>query len=346
MDAAVVSQYGYRLELWSAPDGAWRRLKTRDATPDVADLVEEALVSGVLSEELPLEPDALAAEVLPVFSADPFVAEIEVRLEARLNGHARTISRRFAEGPWVRAALRDAALLRQGGGVRKDETVYRLLAAEAAAPEAASSVLALDAPRIAEHTLADLGVRGLGAGALDPERPILVHRRLVNEVLEWTREAGKAETGGALFGRLARLPAPLPGARTRVVTVLSAALRDARHAGAASSFDFSPAALLAAAEVAEERGAGESVLAVFHSHGWLAECASCAADAGKDHACALPECEPSLQDYVLLESLFPGKAALLPIAGRRPAGASQRLAFEVFAWRLGALRALPWQDYD
>ncbi len=343
MDATLVTDYGYRLELMPAPDGSGPPLFSRDVSAEVADLVEEALVASVLSEDVARDERAIRAEVRPVWSEPPWVAELEVRLEVERNGAAQVHSLRFGSEAWRRRALEETALLRQRGAVSQGAKVYRGLVAQRRAGGPAACALAVDAPLVADVTLEQAGVRSLFAGSLLPERPVLVNRRLVEEVLAWTVQAGKVETGGAVLGRLARLPAPLPGARTRIVTVLSAVLRDSRHAGKAAHFDFSPEALAEAAQVAELRGLGEAVITAFHSHGWQGKCADCAGGGGSD--CSLPECEPSLQDYVLLESLFPGRAALLPIAGRRPAAAGQRLAFEVFAWRSGALCAIPWQLY-
>lgn len=341
MDVLITTDFSYHLELWSERERRGRLLHRLDLSRAIDDLVEEMLISGLLSEELPPEPDAVRVKILPFWSAEPPVLRLEVRLEADVAGQTSSVVRRFGEGPWVSSAQRLAAALRQRGNVRQDEPVYRFLAAARLRGGANARNLSLDLPRIVERTLDELGVCELGAGSPDPARPVLVDRGLAAAILDWTRQAGRLETGGAVLGQLVRLPAPLAGAATRVVTVLSRAVRDPRHEGGAMKFDFDPGALAEAALLAEQRGRGESVVTVFHSHGWLPDCAGCAA--GCD--CPLPESVPSLQDYTLLESLFSSKAALMPIAGRRPEGGGQRLALELFAWRSGALAPISWQQY-
>jgi hypothetical protein len=153
-------------------------------------------------------------------------------------------------------------------------------------------------------------------------------------------EAGSEETGGAVLGKLVRLPQPLPGTDTRIVTILASLVEDPRHVGTATGFHFSPEALAEAARIGDIRGLGESVLTVFHSHGWTPDCRNCDPSAG----CSLPECSPSLRDYEML-SLFPSKGTLMPIAGRKPGVQGERPVLCIHAWRGGQLQAIPWQQY-
>lgn len=176
---------------------------------------------------------------------------------------------------------------------------------------------------------------------LEPDRPVLVNARLAADAVRRCEEAGGKETGGAVLGKLIRLPQPLPGTETRIVTLLSGLVEDHRHVGMAAAFSFSPEGLAEAARIADVRGLGESVLTVFHSHGWSSHCRNCRPSAG----CSLAQCSPSLQDYEML-SLFPSKGTLMPIVGRKPGVQGERPVLRIHAWRGGQLQAIHWQPYE
>jgi hypothetical protein len=59
----------------------------------------------------------------------------------------------------------------------------------------------------------------------------------------------------------------------------------------------------------------------------------------------LAECYPSLLDYEL-ESLFPTKALLLPIAGRKLGAPGRRPILQIHAWDGGEMKPIRWQTYD
>ncbi|NUQ66056.1 MAG: hypothetical protein HUU20_26645, partial [Pirellulales bacterium] len=105
---------------------------------------------------------------------------------------------------------------------------------------------------------------------------------------------------------------------------------------------FSPEALADAAQIGDLRGLGELVLTVFHTHGWSPNCRNC----NKNADCPLPECSPSLQDYQLASTLFPSKATLLPIVGRKLGAQGEHPVFRLHAWRGGEMRAIRWQAYQ
>ena len=96
---------------------------------------------------------AIRAEVRPVWSEQPWVAELEVRLEAQRNGAAQVHCLRFGSEAWRRRALEETALLRQQGKVGRDAKVYRGLVAQASAAGAAAKALAVDAPLLADLSL-------------------------------------------------------------------------------------------------------------------------------------------------------------------------------------------------
>ncbi len=59
-----------------------------------------------------------------------------------------------------------------------------------------------------------------------------------------------------MLGKLIRLPQPLPGTETRIVTVLTSLVEDPRHVGMATAFSFSPEGLVEAARIGDLRGLG------------------------------------------------------------------------------------------
>jgi hypothetical protein len=223
-----------------------------------------------------------------------------------------------------------------------DERVHVLLTAERAARSRPDLVPMLAPPVLRATSLEQAGIRSLGEGSLTAERPVLVSAKMVQEVLHWTADAGAAEIGGATLGQLIVLPQPLPGTRTRVVTVLSACVRDHRHAGEVGLFTFSPEALDEATRIAELRGLGETVITAFHSHGWGSRCGNC----NQNPRCPLPDAtQLSLRDYELAESLFPSKATLLPVAGRQLGAPGQRPVLTIHGWNGGRMTPFRWQQY-
>jgi hypothetical protein len=160
--------------------------------------------------------------------------------------------------------------------------------------------------------------------------------------LKLTVEAGTSEIGGAVLGKMVRLAEPLPGTTTRVVTVLSACVPDARHIGSLSLLTFSPEALADADQVAQLRGLGETVITVYHSHGWGTGCGKC----NDNEQCVLAECTlVSVQDYQMIDGLVPHRSTVIPIAGRKLGAEERGPVLEIHAWRGGQMRPIRWQRY-
>lgn len=336
----VKNEYAYFLELRMSSDCTNMPLSSEEVTPDLNQLIEETYVQGVLADLLAVDAEHLTVEIVPAWSSEPIVQRVNVTITCGINGSQQRVTRSFECGPWERLALRRTQTMRSEGVVPSEAQVYRLLVAvrrgEAANAEIALPLLA--APPVVAECLDDLGIRHFAAGRLEPERPVLVCERLVEDAITLCESAGPIETGGAVLGKIVRLPQPLPGTNTRYVTVLSAILPDERHTGDETRFHISPEALLEGTRVAEMRGRNESVLTVFHTHGW--GCGDC-----NSKACPLAECYPSLLDYDL-EALFPTKALLLPIAGRKLGAAGRRPILQIHAWRGGELRPIRWQAYS
>ena len=339
MQVEVDCRHELALELALAPGGG-EALYVEPLREDLGELVDEAFVSGVLAERLPPEPDRLAVAIRAVWAVEPEVARIELELECEVNGARAGYTQRFSSGRWDRRAPWLVRELRSRGALPPDAPlVARLIATDAA--RVPPPISPLQAPPIERRTLEGLGVRRLGEGEIDPDRPVLAAERLVEEILAACERSGASETGGAVLGCVARLDEPLPGATTRVVTLLGACVLDERHAGRPGELRFSPEALADAARIAELRGRGEVVSSAFHTHGW--GCGEC----NRSEACPLPECTlVSDDDYRVLESLFPGKATLLPIAGRRLGAPGRRPVLEIHAWRGGRVRPIRWRRFD
>jgi hypothetical protein len=346
-EIAVAVEFEFSVELRAASAGRAGEspLHRESIQHDLADLVEETYVRGVLGERLPAAPERLAVSIAPLWHGEttPPQAGGPVRaLLVRVAAGEQAFELAFEDGRWLRRCQAIAASLQREGTLGADDTARVRVVAEPAVPgRRAPRLAALQAPEIVDATLEDLGVRALEPGTLDPERPVLVGARMVEEILTLTERAGANETGGATLGRIARLPRALPGATTRIVTLLSASFADARHVGLPGRFTFSPQALVDAVRIAELRGLGESVLTAFHSHGWGSGCNRC----NQNEACVLPQVDVSLDDHRLLEGLFPGRATLLPIAGRRLGAPGERPVLEIHAWRGGRMASVPWRAY-
>jgi hypothetical protein len=339
MTIQVASDYEYYSELRSDAGMRGMPLATDDVTPEMAELVDELYTRAVLAEQLPYETNELQATIAPVWSIEPAVEQVEVTLASGRNGRGQSVSHTFARGPWVRRAQHTVERLRGDGALGESEQAYRLLIALAVVAGAANrlNIPPLQPPPIVDQSLEDFGVERLGEGSLEPERPVLVNARLLEEAIDLCEAAGAMETGGAALGKIIRLPEPLPGTKTRIVTILSAMITDSRHIGSMTRFNISPEALVEAAEIADVRGRLERPISIVHTHGW--GCGDC-----NQKACLLAECFPSLQDYEL-ESLFPTKALLLPIAGRKLGAAGRRPILQIHAWNGGELKPIRWQTY-
>ncbi len=340
METVITGGYEFRLELRRRPDESNVPIYVETVTEDVNDLISETYISGVLSEQLPCEADQVEADVRPVWRREPLVEQVEVTLVARHGDERSTYLRRFESGRWARRSQLAVARLREEGTLANDDVAYRSLVGTTNGHKSRLTPPLLEPPPIVDQTLEELGVRGLGAGGLVPDRPVLVNARMVADIVRLTEAAGATETGGAVLGKLVRLPRPLPDTETRVVTILSASVLDERHVGAAMTFSFSPEALTAAAQLAELRGAGECVITAWHSHGW--GCGEC-----NQKECPLAECTlVSAADYQVVESLFSSKASVMPIAGRRRGDEGRKPVLEIHAWRGGEMRPIRWQCYE
>ncbi len=341
MNVEIISEYDFQQELRRESDLSGLPLYSELAHAEVAELIDEAFVSGVLSERLPPAPETLEVTIEPQWLTEPIVSGLNVTLRAGENGHSREYRQRFVTGRWYREAQMRMLAYRNDGGLDEQQTAYCMLLALRAERPAPLKLPPLNAPPIMDQELADCGVRELVAGPLLPERPVLVNQQLVDDAIRRCMEADTNETGGALLGKLIRLNAPLPGTRTRIVNVLSASVDDSRHIGQTLSLAFSPQALAEAAQIADLRGLGETVQTVYHTHGWKNACGNC----NQSPDCPLAESVPSLQDYQLLETLFPSKSTLMPIAGRKLGEPGRRPVLQIHAWRGGQMHPIPWAAY-
>jgi len=342
MQVVLENQCDYFLELRLGADTDSVPLSNDRVTADLAELVEEQFTNGVLAGKLPAAPETIVAHIEPVYSQEPVVEAIDIRLTAISNGHDTVLSQRYQCGRWVRTAQRKVTTLRSEGSLAVDEPTYRMLIASRT-DEATVAPPVIVPPSIDEATLEQCGVRALGEGRLAPDRPVLVNLQFESEAVAQCEQSGVIEIGGAVLGRTIRLAKPLTGTETPVVTVLSTIVFDSRHSGSETRFHFHPAALAEAEQIANMRGLGEKVLTVYHSHGWAGHCGNC--NANPD--CPLAESTPSLHDYEqLLEQLFTSKTTLLPIAGRKLGAEGQRPVLQVHAWQRGEMRPIHWRRYS
>ncbi|MGA2796280.1 MAG: Mov34/MPN/PAD-1 family protein [Thermoguttaceae bacterium] len=343
MRTSIKGKFDIFMELWSGdPAVKGIPLHSQCVTGDMADLAEECFTRGIFSERLPPEYSSLHTEVKPIWSSQPLVQELEVTVTAETSHGPLSCTQRFGAGRWVRTAEAVRLALIQQGALGEDTPIYRGLVGLPRGQASFVETPPLELPPIIAQSLEDCGIRTLGAGTLDPQRPVLINKRMIADIVDRTEQSGTNEAGGAVLGKIIRLDQPLPGTTTRIVTILAVGLSDDRHVGGPATFHFSPEALAHAAQIAQVRGQGEAVLTAWHSHGWSEKCINCHKD-----ACPLPSVQQvSPEDYQVLESLFPSKATLMPIAGRQAGVPLGRPTVMVHHWCGGLMQPLNWQEYE
>jgi len=321
---------------------------------DLNDLVQQTHVAGVLAEKLPLDPSAeIEVDVAPSWlRAEPFVDSVDVTLSVA--GGEMSYGKSFRSGRWIRRAGLRLVELRSQGQLGQEETAYRSLVATASKDhgsnghgsnghgsnghEVALRPPAIEIPPIEDRTLEELGIRRLTSGTLAAHRPILVNRQFERDVIERTRDTGLTETGGAVLGRYVRLPQALPETETRIVTVLSASVCDARHEGTSAQWHISPDALAEAAELAEI--SGQRVMTVWHSHPF---CDKACEKRDTCQAVVIPAFF-SNEDCQMAEMLFPSRASIFPVSGKTAVGQTDPLLV-IHGWDDG-LKPVPWRRYE
>lgn len=339
MNVEIENPYRLHMELRRTPDLSGVPLWSEDVTDHLADLVDETFTRGVLANVLPERPDDVVARITPVWSETPLVERVVVHIRARMDGVSEEFQQEFRSGRWSRESVLRIHQLRHENTLDDNESAYRLLMALPADDGPGFELPPLQAPPILDGTLEQFGIRTPGSGQLVPDRPILVNEHVVADSVSGCVAAGAAETGYTGLGAIVRLASPLPGTSTPIVTLLTSCVEDRRHVGQINEWSISPEALADADRVARIRGLGESVLTVIHTHGFNTECGNCNTNA----ACPLAECtHVSLKDYQVLESLFPGKATLMPIVGRRIGAEGNRPVLAMHAWRGGEVRPVRW----
>jgi len=317
-------------------------LRQQSVGPDLVGLADEGFLDGFLSGRLPAEYDDVRATVAPCLAGAAETAhrgvDLEVALAVAAAGAQYTHTYRCTTERWGRTAQYWQLALAQQGQLADDAATVWSLVLQRRRAAAGWPLPPLCTPRVISSSLEAQGIRLLSTCTPDPDRPVLFERRIVLEILQQTIDAGCNEAGGALLGQLLRLPAPLPGTNTPLVTVFTAAVADQRHKGTPGALRFDPQALVDSSLECQRRGKGEAVLTAWHSHGWSSDCRHCTKP-----DCPLPHVgQVSLDDYRVLESLFPSKATLMPIAGRLPGAESSLPALLVYRWQGGVMRPLVW----
>jgi hypothetical protein len=344
MQALIESHHEFELELRLEADPLAAPIRASFADGLDA-LLEEAWVRALLGDRLESDAASFTARVEPLWSEPPFVRGLGVAL---VDAHGVETAFEFDAQAWTRTATALARRPSSRAATPESEidaasdgrARWRArLVAERRAKHERRRHSGWLAPAIEPGTLDELGVRDFASADFEPDRPVLIAAHVHDEIVELTERAGEREIGGVLLGKCVRLAEPLRGATTRVATVFTAALVDQRSRGESGRFDFAPEALLEAALVADARGRGEAPLSVFHSHGW--GCGDC-----NQVPCRIPRCDViSADDYVVVESLLAGKAALFPVAGRKPGASGRRPVLVVHAWSGGVMRPIRWAVY-
>jgi proteasome lid subunit RPN8/RPN11 len=152
--------------------------------------------------------------------------------------------------------------------------------------------------------------------------PVHLSREVLDDALRLAGQAGDAETGGVLFGRLLR--DSVSGGPLLAVTHLCPA---ANGHGDATSFTFTPDTWSMAQTVLSERAGGEIMVGSYHSHPDF--CRNCPPE--KSALCGLRNPFFSEDDVRLHETVFPAAFSVGLLASHDGSG----FVLSLWGWRDG-----------
>lgn len=231
-------------------------------------------------------------------------------------------------------ALAIGSQLQQSGQLTEGEHfAYRVCAyhsqqSPAARPAPFSVESATEPVALVERPLAVLRCRGTDYGLVSEEDiPVFVPQRVIREAVALTREAGAAETGGILIGRLYR-----DSAGPEIFAEVTAQI-PARYARQElTSLTFTPETWVDVNAALQLRDGSEIYLGWWHSHPARQWCRECPVENRKK--CKLSGEFFSAHDAALHRCVFPRAYSLaLVISDSYAAG----LTWPLFGWRNGMI---------
>lgn len=167
--------------------------------------------------------------------------------------------------------------------------------------------------------------RPAGNGS-DPDVPVIVPGRVIDQTAELARRAGAYETGGVLIGNICR------DGDTDVLYVDVTAQVPARRAKSElTKLTFTPEAWTDVQDAITLRRRGEIMLGWWHSHSYMKEtCKGC--EKQKDGSCQANAAFMSGDDVALHRTTFPRAYSLALVVADSPCSG---VTWAMFGWRQG-----------
>jgi hypothetical protein len=267
-------------------------------------------------------------------AGEPYLAGIRAGLE--LDG--RHIGERLEVDYFASAAARSCAQLVRNGKLREKQeyrfVLYAFRQSARAAAASDESILtrkgALAALPVHQADFESLLSSSRGMGPLHPaDIPAFVPARVLDELVDRTREAGAFKTGGILIGRVHRDPLD---SETAFLTV-TAQVPARACVEVLDETTFTPADWAAAAAAIRLRGQDEIYVGWWHSQPAYAFCEGCAPQ--RRESCPLQDPRGSFSnaDCRLHRGAFPRAFSLALVATHTASG----VWLGCFGWRKGRI---------
>lgn len=307
-------------------------------------LAAEARYQAVSQHGWPDEPGAMRAGLTPILDGEGTVETLRLKLE-----HARPGRQLELDFPKQIAGARGTELATQliAAGALQQGDQYRVRLAAIPIVHTGRSGLNGDEDEDAHVDEQPFPVRPLSLArwniersaleTADADRPVLIHRPVLEDTVAEAVRHGNQETGKLLLGHLVEdrhlLELGKNSAWAVVVTEQAAA---PDGAGTPTSFTFPPESFRRARQLADLRADGESVVGSQHSHGW--RCHEC------DKQCEIRNLFFSADD-VRMAGQFPVYAVFL-VAGGDPDQDKQKPVVRAYVRRQGLMKAVRYGVFD
>ena len=204
-------------------------------------------------------------------------------------------------------------------------------AADLAKPGAIDAIeVGVDLPvRMAEE-MSGLETADTIGPVLAEDVPVLVPPRILDEIANQARAAGRNETGGFLIGYLCRSKES-----GDLFLAVTAQLKAAHAVAEPTRLTFTPATWTTLQATLKLRKRGEILLGWFHSHPAFAWCRECRFESRK--RCRTAKDFFSEHDHLLHRTAFPQAYNVALVANVTGEDSAPDVTFSAFCWRQGAI---------
>ena len=339
-------RYRYAIEIYGSDGQCAGQVP---ASVDWLPALEWTWFQGVRRGRLELTDGMDSSAIRPNWSTEsgePYVDGFGVTIMSeRLDGTSEDFSTAYFKG----AVTAATAQLRETGRLNKDEDV-RFLAlatfddahAEAGPTRHLKSRELPPEVTIVPSTLADF----VGASTLSnapggetnaDDIPIVIPRRVLDEIRDLTQRAGATETGGILIGHLRQ-----DSSLSELFLEITAQIPAAHAPAKVDRMSFTPETWTAAQAAIDLRKSEEIFLGFFHSHPVYEWCRKCPEE--KRKVCPLARGFMSADDCQLHRTIFP-KAYTCALVTSHVVE-NRDIVHSLFGWRRGAIEPRDFYIYE